>query len=326
MSRSNTRSRRSQWKTTAADLTTCPKCKADKLQHVACPTVRCLQRPPVRGGAAHRARGLSGLLASREQHSVSAPGHRRRDALTGGSASLSTPSCSCLRSLTALSRTKTAACPPTSASSSLATPCSASSSPIASTATHPDLAEGDLAKMRAACVSQRALAVVARDLGPWRVRLARQGRDLAREAPTRTRSFATPSRRSLARSTWRTASTWPGTWSQARRPLARGGRDARRRPRLEDVAPRGVLERWLRRARLRRRWASAPTTRASFTAHVMVDGVARGTGIGHVQEGSRARGRRGVRRDRDARRALAAERACLNSPRSKRSERALSRS
>lgn len=30
---------------------------------------------------------------------------------------------------------------------------------------HPDLAEGDLAKMRASCVSQRALAAVARDLG-----------------------------------------------------------------------------------------------------------------------------------------------------------------
>lgn len=30
---------------------------------------------------------------------------------------------------------------------------------------HPDLAEGDLAKMRASCVSQRALAIVARDLG-----------------------------------------------------------------------------------------------------------------------------------------------------------------
>jgi large subunit ribosomal protein L32 len=38
MSRSNTRSRRSQWKTTAANLTTCPQCKADKLQHVACPS------------------------------------------------------------------------------------------------------------------------------------------------------------------------------------------------------------------------------------------------------------------------------------------------
>ncbi|MDN4476735.1 ribonuclease III [Demequina sp. SYSU T00192] len=30
---------------------------------------------------------------------------------------------------------------------------------------HPDLPEGELAKMRAACVSQRALAVVARDIG-----------------------------------------------------------------------------------------------------------------------------------------------------------------
>lgn len=30
---------------------------------------------------------------------------------------------------------------------------------------HPELPEGDLAKMRASCVSQRALAVVARDLG-----------------------------------------------------------------------------------------------------------------------------------------------------------------
>jgi large subunit ribosomal protein L32 len=38
MSRSNTRARRSQWKTTPANLTTCPQCKAEKLQHVACPS------------------------------------------------------------------------------------------------------------------------------------------------------------------------------------------------------------------------------------------------------------------------------------------------
>jgi large subunit ribosomal protein L32 len=38
MSRSNTRSRRSQWKTTAAVLATCPNCKGDKLSHQACPT------------------------------------------------------------------------------------------------------------------------------------------------------------------------------------------------------------------------------------------------------------------------------------------------
>lgn len=38
MSRSNTRARRSQWKTTAANLSTCSRCQADKLSHVACPT------------------------------------------------------------------------------------------------------------------------------------------------------------------------------------------------------------------------------------------------------------------------------------------------
>jgi large subunit ribosomal protein L32 len=36
-SRRNTRARRSQWKTTAANLTTCPSCKAEKLPHTACP-------------------------------------------------------------------------------------------------------------------------------------------------------------------------------------------------------------------------------------------------------------------------------------------------
>jgi large subunit ribosomal protein L32 len=38
MSRSNTRARRSQWKTTAANLTPCPQCKAPKLSHTACPS------------------------------------------------------------------------------------------------------------------------------------------------------------------------------------------------------------------------------------------------------------------------------------------------
>ncbi|WP_029289078.1 50S ribosomal protein L32 [Cellulomonas sp. HZM] len=38
MSRSNTRARRSQWKTTATTLTSCPTCKADKLPHAACPS------------------------------------------------------------------------------------------------------------------------------------------------------------------------------------------------------------------------------------------------------------------------------------------------
>ncbi|HUW88135.1 MAG: 50S ribosomal protein L32 [Candidatus Nanopelagicaceae bacterium] len=38
MSRSKTRSRRSQWKTTAAALSNCPQCQQPKLQHTACPT------------------------------------------------------------------------------------------------------------------------------------------------------------------------------------------------------------------------------------------------------------------------------------------------
>jgi len=37
MSRSNTRARRSQWKTTATALTTCPRCKAPARPHMACP-------------------------------------------------------------------------------------------------------------------------------------------------------------------------------------------------------------------------------------------------------------------------------------------------
>ncbi|GAA1868480.1 50S ribosomal protein L32 [Myceligenerans crystallogenes] len=38
MSRSNTRARRSQWKTTAAALTSCQSCGGNKLPHAACPT------------------------------------------------------------------------------------------------------------------------------------------------------------------------------------------------------------------------------------------------------------------------------------------------
>lgn len=38
MSRSNTRSRRSQWKTTPATLTTCPRCHSPRQPHMACPS------------------------------------------------------------------------------------------------------------------------------------------------------------------------------------------------------------------------------------------------------------------------------------------------
>jgi large subunit ribosomal protein L32 len=37
MSRSNTRSRRANWKTTATTLAACPRCNAPKMPHVACP-------------------------------------------------------------------------------------------------------------------------------------------------------------------------------------------------------------------------------------------------------------------------------------------------
>jgi large subunit ribosomal protein L32 len=36
MSRSNTRSRRAQWKTTLPQLMACPNCREPKLQHTAC--------------------------------------------------------------------------------------------------------------------------------------------------------------------------------------------------------------------------------------------------------------------------------------------------
>ena len=38
MSRSNTRARRSQWKTTAAPLVACNRCREPKLPHQACPS------------------------------------------------------------------------------------------------------------------------------------------------------------------------------------------------------------------------------------------------------------------------------------------------
>ncbi|RJL25040.1 50S ribosomal protein L32 [Bailinhaonella thermotolerans] len=38
MSRSNTRSRRAQWKTSAPVLVRCPQCRDPKLPHIACPT------------------------------------------------------------------------------------------------------------------------------------------------------------------------------------------------------------------------------------------------------------------------------------------------
>jgi large subunit ribosomal protein L32 len=38
MSRSNTRSRRANWRTTATALTACPQCRSMKQPHMACPS------------------------------------------------------------------------------------------------------------------------------------------------------------------------------------------------------------------------------------------------------------------------------------------------
>jgi large subunit ribosomal protein L32 len=47
MSRSNTRSRRSNWKATALPLVSCPQCHDPKLPHVACPTCGTYRRRQV---------------------------------------------------------------------------------------------------------------------------------------------------------------------------------------------------------------------------------------------------------------------------------------
>ncbi len=47
MSRSNTRSRRAQWKTAAPTLVTCDRCRQPKLPHRACPECGTYNRRPV---------------------------------------------------------------------------------------------------------------------------------------------------------------------------------------------------------------------------------------------------------------------------------------
>jgi large subunit ribosomal protein L32 len=46
-SRSNTRSRRSQWKTAAPTLVSCDRCREPKLPHTACPNCGTYNRRPV---------------------------------------------------------------------------------------------------------------------------------------------------------------------------------------------------------------------------------------------------------------------------------------
>ncbi|MFY9998435.1 MAG: 50S ribosomal protein L32 [Trebonia sp.] len=47
MSRSNTRSRRSQWKAASVTLVECPQCHSQKLPHAACPTCGTYRRRQV---------------------------------------------------------------------------------------------------------------------------------------------------------------------------------------------------------------------------------------------------------------------------------------
>jgi large subunit ribosomal protein L32 len=47
MSRSNTRSRRAQWKTAAPTLVECQQCHSQKLPHAACPTCGTYRRRQV---------------------------------------------------------------------------------------------------------------------------------------------------------------------------------------------------------------------------------------------------------------------------------------
>ena len=47
MSRSNTRSRRAQWKATVVTLVECSNCHAQKLPHAACPTCGTYRRRQV---------------------------------------------------------------------------------------------------------------------------------------------------------------------------------------------------------------------------------------------------------------------------------------
>jgi large subunit ribosomal protein L32 len=47
MSRSNTRSRRANWKATPVTLVECPQCHSQKLPHAACPTCGTYRRRQV---------------------------------------------------------------------------------------------------------------------------------------------------------------------------------------------------------------------------------------------------------------------------------------
>ena len=176
--------------------------------------------------------------------------------------------------------------PPTSASSSWAMPCSASSWPSTATGAYPDFPEGTLAKVRAAVVNTAVLAQVAARLGVGDVLLLGRGEE-RRAAGPRPRSSPTPSRRSSAPSTSTAGWTRPRAFVlDPRRPDRRGGG----RPGPDDFKTR-LQEKAVRRvgARPATRWrARAPTTPAVRGRGASWPAPCVGAGRGTLQEGRRA--------------------------------------
>ena len=110
----------------------------------------------IRGGPSSPACSASSPETSRDG--------RPRSLCSRRSASSCPTNCSPSRSPTAATPTRTAACPPTSASSSSATRCSGLTITEELYHRHPERSEGDLAKLRASIVNTQALADVGRRL------------------------------------------------------------------------------------------------------------------------------------------------------------------
>ncbi len=199
--------------------------------------------------------------------------------------------------------------------------------------THPDLPEGQLAKLRAAVVNMRALAEVGRglDLGAF-VRLGR-----GEEATGRSRQVLDPRRhgrggdrrrlpRPAARGRVRAR-------APARRPADRRGRGTRRRAGLEDLAAGDDRRSRPRRPRVRRDRGPGPTTRRpsapTYGSPRQVFGSGTGRSKKEAEQEAAVHGLDGAARALDAEgvaaepgrrltRALTSRRApCLSFPRSR---------
>ena len=285
MSRSNTRSRRAQWKTTAAPLQPCKRCREPKL-----PT------SPARP-AAPTTTATSWTSERRDRATASSAQVRAGLEPTG---TVSSARCSTSRvdvdllerALTHRSFAYENGSLPTNERLEFL-----GDSVLGLVVTdtlyrsHPELPEGQLAKLRAAVVNMRALADVGRDLrlGEF-VRLGRGeettgGRDKS--------SILADTLEAVLGAVYidqhlpAAADAGP----PALRPADRGGRDARRRPRLEDLPAGAHGERRDGRPRVRRHRDRPGPPEA---LHRGRPGGRRRLrpGPGPQQEGSRAGGRR----------------------------------